>query len=104
VNTISSARFRLLCRDIAGKVNARSGREHATRDSVLKELLRSVEMHLGRKPGALLNGDPDPAVAVTKALGTLVDAKGDGWLPIVEEEIFQKVGMHDDQPGRAARQ
>jgi hypothetical protein len=91
--TISTTRFRLLCREVASKVNARHGREEPTRATVLLELLRRVESHLGRKPGDTTSS----AASIMEAFDRLV-AQGASttWSVIVDDELLGKVRLRDD--------
>lgn len=100
-HTISAARFRLLCREIASKVNARRNREETTRAAVLLELLRRVEGHLGRKPGDLAGSAADPTRGIMEALDRLVDASADAaWVAIAETELLCKVRLREDAVNR----
>jgi hypothetical protein len=97
-NTISSVRFRLLCREVALKVNARRGRGETTREAVLRELLRRVESHLGRKPGVLVNDSANPTKSIAEAMNGLFDAStAAAWPLIAEEELLRKVVLQGDE-------
>ena len=96
-NAVSTARFRLLCREVAAKVNARSGRGETTRGAVLLELLRRVESHLGRKPSALPDGGAGGEASVRETLGRLVDeTQGTSWVDIAEAELLGKVTVRSE--------
>jgi hypothetical protein len=98
---ISASRFRLLCREVAGKVSARRDRQVTSRDAVLRELLRRVESHLGRKPSNLAAG-ADGGAVIREELDRLFDASsGAAWGPIAEEELMAKV-FPGGAPGDAA--
>jgi hypothetical protein len=97
-NTVSTTRFRLLCQEVASKVNARHGREEATKVTVLLELLRRVESHLGRKPADSISS----LASVTEAFDRLVaTGASTTWPVIVENELLGKVRLRDDE--RASR-
>ena len=98
--TISAVRFRLLCREVALKVNARRSRGEATREAVLRELLRRVESHLGQKPGVLVEDAADPTRSIAEALNRLFDAStGTAWPLIAEEELLRKVLLRGEGRG-----
>lgn len=90
MSTITLARFRLICREVAGRANSRARREAATRETILRELLRAVESHAGRRPEALRAG-PGSVTEIGVALGRLVGRKSESWLPIAQEELLAKV-------------
>jgi hypothetical protein len=93
-NTVSTTRFRLLCQEVASKVNARHGREEPTRATVLLELLRRVESHLGRKPTDGLSS----SASITEAFDRLVASGASAtWPVIVENELLGKVRLHADE-------
>jgi hypothetical protein len=92
--TISSAKFRLLCKEVAAKVNARSGRADVNEQAVLLELLRRVEAHLGRKPADYTLGAANSAELITAALaGHLESAAGPALASMLQTELLGKVAL-----------
>jgi hypothetical protein len=100
--TINSARLRLICHEIVAKVNARRGREEATEEAVLFELLRRVESHLGRRPAALSAGAGSTS-AILAALSAMVRADASASLDsILDTELLGKVALGGSAKERLA--
>jgi hypothetical protein len=98
MNTISPGRFRLLCQEIAFKVNARQNREEATRTSVLLELLRRVERFLGERHATLAGGPASVTQSITERLDQFVDtAPGTSGSAIAETELIGRVRIHGEE-------
>jgi hypothetical protein len=96
-NTISPTRLRLICREVASRVNARRGREEPTEEAVLLELLRRVEFHLGRKPGTLTASTVNPSRNIMDALGVFLGSGASSSLAsILQEELLGKVVVRDE--------
>jgi hypothetical protein len=97
MNTISPARLRLICQEVASKVNARRGREEPNEEAVLLELLRRVEFHLGRKPETLAVSPTNSSRNITDAIGVLFGSgASSSLLSILQEELLSKVLMHNE--------
>jgi hypothetical protein len=98
MRTVSATQFRLLCQEIAFKVNARQNREAATRASVLLELLRRVESYLGQRPVGLVGTGPSLTKSISEALDRFVETgAGTSWTAIADQEVFRKVRLHDEE-------
>jgi hypothetical protein len=94
MRTVSATQFRLLCQEIAFKVNARQNREEATKASVLLELLRRVESYLGQRPVGLVGTGANMVKSMTEALDRFVET-GAAWTAIADKELFGKVRLRD---------
>jgi hypothetical protein len=78
-----------MCRELAGKVAARRGRESASEEAVLRELLRQIESHLGRKPVDLSRHTGDGAQGIRGEIDRLFDTSGGAaWAPIANDELL----------------
>jgi hypothetical protein len=106
MRTVSATQFRLLCQEIAFKVNARQNREQATTASVLLELLRRVESYLGQRPVGLVGTGANLTKSMTDALDRFVEPGADTtWTAIADKELFGKVKLRDqpDPPEKPSK-